>query len=103
MHSAVFPHIDLQYPVGEVAILCKFVENQSKDLLLPVQVQAKRRVDADQPRVQAHGCAFSAQPRLIRRPAKIRAVVGNKCPVTLEDDTLEFPVFRARLPEVIDM
>ena len=41
LNSTIFPHIDLQYLVGEVAILREFVEDQSKDLFLQVQVQAK--------------------------------------------------------------
>jgi len=101
--STVFPHINLQYLVGEVAILRKVVQDHTKNLPLQVQVQAKWSVDADQPRVQAHVRVFARRAWLIRRPAKVGAVVGNKCPVAFEDDALEFPVFGACLPEVIDV
>jgi len=103
MHSAVFPHIHLQYLVDEIATLREFAQDQSKDLPLQAQVQAKWRVDADQPGVQAHVRVFARRAWFIRRPAKVRAVVGNKRPVSFEDDTLEFPVFGACLPEVIDV
>ena len=101
MCSTVLLHIDLQHLVGEVAILREFVQDECKDL--PLQVQAKWSVDADQPRVQAHVRVFARRTWFIRRSAKVGAVVGNKRPVPLEDDTLELPVFGACLPEMIDM
>ena len=57
--STVLPHIHLQYLVSEIAILREFIQDQSKDLPLQVQVQAKWSVDADQPRMQAHVCVFA--------------------------------------------
>lgn len=98
LHSTVFPHIDLQYLVGEVSILREFIQDESKDLPLQVQVQAKRGVDANQPGVQVHIRVFARRTWFSRRPAKVGAVVGNERPVSLEDDTLELPVFGACLP-----
>lgn len=86
-----------------VAILREFVEDQSEDLPLQAQVQAKWRVDADQPGVQMHVRVFARRAWFIRRPAKARAAIGNKRPVSFENDTLEVPVFGACLPEVIDV
>ncbi len=101
--STVFPHINLQYLVGEVAILREFVQDQSKDLPLQVQVQAKWRIDADQAGVQAHVRVFARRAWFIRRPAKVGAVIGNECPVAFQNDALEFPVFGACLAEMVDV
>ena len=103
MHSTVFPHINLQYLVGEIAILREFVQDQSKELPLQVEVQATWGVDADQPGMQAHAGIFARRAWFIRRPAKVGAVVDDERPVSLEDDTFELPVFGACLPEMIDM
>lgn len=74
--STVFPQINLQHLV-EVAILREVVQDQTENLTLQVQVQAKWSVDADQPRVQAHVRVFARRARLIHRPAKVAAVVGT--------------------------
>ena len=51
--------MNLQYLVGKVAILRKVIQDQTKNLPLEVQVQAKWSVDRDQSRVKAHIRAFA--------------------------------------------
>lgn len=75
--STVFPQISLQHLVGEVAILREVVQDQTENLTLQVQVQAKWSVDAGQSRVQAHVRVFARRIRLIHRPAKVAAVAGK--------------------------
>ena len=81
----------------------KLVKNQCEKLPLEVEIQTEGSVDAHEPCMQTHVRVFSSGSRFARRPAKVDAVVGNKCPVAFEDDPLEFPVLRACLSEVIDM
>jgi hypothetical protein len=53
--------------------------------------------------MQAHIRVFTRGTRIVRRSAKVDAVVRNKGPVSTQDDPLEFPVLRACFSKVIDV
>ena len=53
--------------------------------------------------MQAHVRVFARRTWFIRRPAKVGAVVGDERPVSVQDETLELPVFGTCLPEMVDV
>ncbi len=103
LHFAVLLDANFEQLVGKIADLHQVVKNQCEELPLEVEIQTEGSVDAHEPCVQTHVRVFSSGSRFAGRSAKVDAVVRNKGPVAFEDDSLEFPVLRARLSEVIHM
>jgi len=103
LHFAVLLDANVEQLVGKIAVLHQLIKNQCEELPLEVEIQTEGSVDAHEPWMQTHIRVFSSGSRFARWPTKVDTVIRNKGPVAFENDSLEFPVLRACLSEVIHM
>ena len=103
LHFAVLLDAYFEQLVSEIAVLHQLVKNQCEELPLEAEIQTGRSVNAHKACMQAYVRVFSGGARFIRRSAKVDAVIRNEGPVSFENSSLEFPILRACLSDVIHM
>ena len=94
---AILLEVDFQHLVCQIAVLYKFVKNEIEDLTLQIKVQSERSVDADEAGVKAHVCIFPCRARLVCRTTEVDAVVGDECPIAVDNGRLKLPILLAAL------
>jgi hypothetical protein len=103
LHRSVWRKRDLQDLICESSFFFEIGQNEIKEALLTLEVQASRSIDTDEARVKGNICIDSLATRLLRRPPKVDTVVRNERPIAIENCGLQLPILLPSKTEMIDV
>ena len=92
LHRSVRRKRDLQNLICESSFFFEIGQNEIKEALLTLEVQASRSIETDEALVKGNICKDSLATRLLRRSPKVDTVVRNERLIAIENCGLQLPI-----------
>jgi hypothetical protein len=86
----------LQDLICESSSFFEIGQDEIKEALLTLQVQASRSIDTDEARVKGNICIDSVATRLLRRSPRVDTILRDERSIAIENCGLQLPILLPR-------